>query len=298
MTDHWQRGYPIDLRTPQQQEKAFKDHVSRDFEQSVGRVLARFTGARVYLQDDNRKQKTPDIRIDYDDGRTGYAEIWMALNRHHAEVAGVLSRRPVLAAPHLARSWSVNVTGSFRLKQEGTRYTEWLPDLLARFEAAGQLYEYVPRPDNLSVHPGPLADAARNMGIRGLSSRPADDGEAGRVEFTLWEIGGPADVTWEPFHDWLDDHLNADSAHMHGNKEKLAKAGGDERHAVVGVTMTSPWAAFHALHFDADTLPPLPPKLPDEFTHLWLIGAQASDRCLAWYPDRGWFEPHRHWATD
>ncbi|MER6470963.1 hypothetical protein [Streptomyces collinus] len=73
----------------------------------------------MYLQDDNKKQKMPDVRIDYDDGRTGYAEIGMALDRHHAEVAGVLSRRPDLAALHLARNWTVNVTGSFRLKQQG-----------------------------------------------------------------------------------------------------------------------------------------------------------------------------------
>jgi hypothetical protein len=104
-------------------------------------------------------------------------------------------------------------------------------------------------------------------------------------------------VTWEPFHDWLDDHLAADTAHMRGNREKLAAAGDDERHAVVGVTMGSSWAAFHALHYDANTLPPEPPKLPAEFTHLWLIGVEASDRVLAWYPDLGWFEPHMHWAT-
>ncbi|MET7377989.1 hypothetical protein ABZT08_04045 [Streptomyces sp. NPDC005526] len=298
MTEDWRPGYPIDLRTPEQRERNFKDHVSPDFEWSVGRVLARLTGARVYLQDDNKKQKTPDIRIDYDDGRLGHAEVWMALDDRHAEVAGVLSRRPSLVAPNLARHWNVNVTGGFRLKRDKKSYTEWLPELLTRFEAADHVYEYVPRPDNLSVHPGLLADEARELGIRGLSSYPVRDGEEGLVTFTLWEIGGPADVTWEPFHDWLDGHLNADSPHMRGNREKLARASGDERHAVVGVTMTSPWAAFHALHFDADTLPPLRPELPNEFTHLWLIGAQASDRCLAWYPDRGWFEPHRHWATD
>ncbi|MBM9506824.1 hypothetical protein [Actinacidiphila acididurans] len=175
--------------------------------------------------------------------------------------------------------------------------TRWLPDVLGPLEAAGHVYEYAPRPDNLSVHPGPLADEARSLGIRGLASAPARTGGPGRVEFTVWGTGGPADVTWEPFHDWLDDHLSADIPHMRGNREKLALTGGDERHAVVGVTMSSSWAAFHALHHDANTLPPLPPTLPPEFTHLWLIGAQASDRVLAWYPYLGWFEPHRHWAT-
>lgn len=35
------------------------------------------------------------------------------------------------------------------------------------------------------------------------------------------------------------------------------------------------------------------PLLPQEFTHIWLIGDRISDRCLAWYPDLGWFDPTR-----
>ncbi|MBM9506825.1 hypothetical protein [Actinacidiphila acididurans] len=59
MTDDWQPGYPIDLRTPEQRDKASTNHVSPDFEYQIGRVLARYTGVRVYLQDDNRAQKRP-----------------------------------------------------------------------------------------------------------------------------------------------------------------------------------------------------------------------------------------------
>lgn len=188
MNDDWQPGYPIDLRTPEQRVKASTNHVTPDFEYQVGRILARYTGVRIYLQDDNRTQKTPDARIVYGDGRVGHAEIWMELDRQLAEVAGVLSRQPPLTAPHLTRDWTVRVTSAFRLKRG--KDTRWLPDLLGRLEAAGHVYEYVPRPDNLSVHPGPLADEARSLGIRGLSSAPARTGGPGRVEFSVWGIGG------------------------------------------------------------------------------------------------------------
>jgi hypothetical protein len=151
----------------------------------------------------------PDLRIEYGDGRVGYDEIWVDLDRQLAEVAGVISGQPTMSAPHLTRDWTVRVTREFRM--ERGKGTGWLPELLGRLEEAGHLFEYVPHPDNLSVHPGPLADDARRLGIRGLASAPARTHGLGSIEFAVWGIGGPADVTWEPFHDWLDDHLIGDT---------------------------------------------------------------------------------------
>ncbi len=79
---------------------------------------------------------------------------------------------------------------------------------------------------------------------------------------------------------------------MRGNREKLRKAVGDESHAVIGVTMNAPWPAHRAPASDS-RLPSMAPLLPQEFTHIWLIGDRISDRCLAWYPDLGWFDPTR-----
>lgn len=155
MDDQWRRGYPIDQRTAQQRGKAFQDHVSPDFEYQVGRVLARFTGARVRLQDDGSTQQMPDISLEYADGRVGFAEVWMALDSKHAEVAGALSREPDLSTSGLSRDWTVRVSRDFRLKKDGRSFRQWVPTLLAEFEAAGQVYEFVPSPHNLAVHAGP-----------------------------------------------------------------------------------------------------------------------------------------------
>ncbi len=83
---------------------------------------------------------------------------------------------------------------------------------------------------------------------------------------------------------------------MTGNRRKLRAAGGDERHAFLGPTYSSPWEVFHALTFWADSLSPVPPQLPPEITHLWMMNPQSPDRCPAWSPELGWFDPSTRWA--
>lgn len=41
------------------------------------------------------------------------------------------------------------------------------------------------------------------------------------------------------------------------------------------------------------SLPARPPRLPEEITHLWLVGTPGIDRSLAWYPEHGWFDTQR-----
>ncbi|MFD9568450.1 hypothetical protein ACFWBI_01255 [Streptomyces sp. NPDC059982] len=298
MDELWRPGYPIDLRTDGQRRRESGDPLSPDFEQQAARVLARSTGACVRLQDDGSRDRMPDISLGYADGRVGFAEVWRALDGRHAAVAATLGQEPVLSAPGLGREWTVRVDRNFRFKdRDGRGHHEWVPALLAEFEAAGQFYEFVPRPDNLAVHPGPLAGRAGRLGIRGLASRPVREGGGGSVRFVPWGVGGRALDDPEAFHAWVDGEVNADSGHMRGNREKLRAAGGDESHAVIGVTVTTPWAVHRALSADG-ALPRRAPRLPAEFTHLWLIGTDPADRALAWYPDRGWFDPARCWATD
>lgn len=81
-------------------------------------------------------------------------------------MAGALSREPDLSASGLSREWTVRVSRGFRLKKDGRSHRQWDPALLAEFEAAGQVDEFVPSPDNLAVHPGPLAARAAALGIR------------------------------------------------------------------------------------------------------------------------------------
>jgi hypothetical protein len=109
-------------------------------------------------------------------------------------------------------------------------------------------------------------------------------------------IRGPAVITWVPVLDWIARTLG--SQRLTDVRAKLALTNADERHAFLGVTYTSPGNVFFALTIEEQTLPSEPPSLPVEITHLWLMNTSSLERCVAWFPDRGWFDPMRHWATD
>jgi hypothetical protein len=67
----------------------------------------------------------------------------------------------------------------------------------------------------------------------------------------------------------------------------------------VGLGPTVPWAALHVLDRDIPyELPPADPHLPEEITHLWLYGAGYSERCITWWPARGWIDAERNWMTE
>jgi hypothetical protein len=73
---------------------------------------------------------------------------------------------------------------------------------------------------------------------------------------------------------------------------KMAAIGAAERHAVICVTSSSPGEAVFAISRWHSSLPGRPPELPEEITHLWLLGA-FYDRHLAWYLEHGWFNTQR-----
>ena len=97
--------------------------------------------------------------------------------------------------------------------------------------------------------------------------------------------------------DWTRKTLFANNKNTVGIRKKLAEAGGEERHAFVGVTFNSPWEANRVLRWEMQGMPPRSPELPEEVTHLWIIPAMMGERCLVWHPVEGWFDPVGQWAT-
>jgi hypothetical protein len=285
-------GYPDDERSDMQRSRATGSLLG-DVEYLAGRVVARLTGERVVIQDNGSSASMPDIRIDYTDRPAGYVEVWVDIDQRYAAMsAAVVGREHIVQAPGLGRVWWARTSRSCQVR----RLDRELLPVLAAMQANGEVFENVAQHEDLLRHPSSNIRHALALGIVGLASRSVGAGEHGMVKLVPEGIGGPVDVTWEVFLDWVKDVLS--SPETADVRRKLAATGAPERHVFLGASFTSPWGAFYALSDEPSSVPPRPPVLPEQVTHLWAINAQLPGRCLVWFPERGWLDAERHWATD
>ncbi len=270
------RGYPIDLRSDAQRERAARSLLG-DFENAAARVVARLTGERVVIQDDNKADRTPDLRIEYQDGRIGFVEVTADLDPRYAEMVSGLrtkgSEHPEIPgripAPNLDRVWFLTLSAKANL----SRLRKRLPELLAN----------------------PAEIDLRKFGITHASWREATDG-AGEILLYPDGIEGPSEVTWEQWHSALEDLLL--SERVLGKCRKLRQASSDERHLFLGTTYTSPWELHFPLSPEFSDTPAAPPVVPEDVTHCWIMSAYLFGRCLVWSADSGWIDTRGHWRTD
>jgi hypothetical protein len=233
----------------------------------------------------------PDISIEYADRPPGYVEVWTDIDSEYAETWSLLMKRQrqlpnVTMARRLHRDWQVTIGAAHlgRLEAE-------MEDLLARLEAAGEVFERVAPLHVLQSNPNLSVRRLLELGVVMLGSRPWD---MGIISLLPSGIHGPAIHTWEPVLPWIEQTLSG----LPDVRKKLAMTHAEERHVFLGATFTSPPSVFFGLTTDVQTLPTESPKVPSEITHLWMMNARSGDRCIAWFPDRGWFDPARCWATD
>jgi hypothetical protein len=134
-----------------------------------------------------------------------------------------------------------------------------------------------------------------SQGVVRVSSRLCGSDEHGTILLLPHGISGPPTITWEPVLDWIT--RTTASKRMEDVRTKLAASEAEERHLFLGITYSSPSDVFFALKHEERSLPRQGPRLPREITHLWLMPAASPGRCIAWFPDRGWFDVSDHWAT-
>src|SRR5262245_46209017 len=87
-----------------------------DAERAAARVVARLTGERVVIQDDNRVRGMADIRIEYSSGDIGYVEVVADVDEPYAEMTQLVFRDQTIHAPELGRVWYVTVSRDAALK--------------------------------------------------------------------------------------------------------------------------------------------------------------------------------------
>ena len=287
---NFQPGYPVDAR-PARRVARLQGTPVGDFESMAARVVARLTGELVILQDDGSRASMPDICIEYTGRPPGYVEVWTDIDPKYAETMALLMKRQhqlphVATAQDLLRDWQVTVGAAHlgRLEAE-------MEELLAHLEGAGEVFERVATLHALQSNPNPSVRRLLELGVVMLSSAPSDEGI---IRLYPAGIHGPAIHTWEPVLAWIEQTLRG----LADVRAKLAMTNARERHIFLGATYTSPSSVFFGLTTDVQTLPAEPPRLPPEITHLWMMNAQSGDRCVAWFPERGWFDAARCWATD
>ncbi len=222
------RGYPDDDRSDQQRSR-YAASVVGDVEYLAGRVVARLTGEHVVIQDNGSSDSMPDIRIDYADRPAGYVEVSVDIDRRYAAMSAAVAKQRHeqgygFAAPGLGRVWWAWTSGSCRVG----KLVQELPRLLAAMQTDGEVFEIRARHEDLRRDPSPNVRRALALGIVGLASRPAGDGEHGAVKLVPQGIGGPVDVTWKVFLDWIKEVLA--SPKMADVRRKLAASGAPERH--------------------------------------------------------------------
>jgi len=286
-------GYPVDIRRPERVQRLQRSYFG-DFEFMAGRVVARLTGDRVVLQDDGSERAMPDVRIERADGRSGYLEVWTDTDEASAAMQAELYERgrgvPLIwAAPSLRRVWSVTVSGATDFR----RLERDLPSVLLAMEDAGETDETVRVVVEQASRQVPYMGELLRLGVVHVSSRPPRVDEAGMIRIHPDGITGPGELSWEPVLRWVGEILA--SPRLDGHRRKLAAQQSDERHLFLGVTVSSPGAVYFAL-IDHPGVPSVAPTLPDGITHLWIM-EWRGERCLIWFPDRGWQDASRHWAT-
>jgi hypothetical protein len=287
----WRPGYPIDLRGESIARRDASGPYG-DVEYHAGRIVARATGARVALQDDNIGPRTPDLRIDYDDGRIGIGEVVTVTDGHRAAESMAFANGGLdVFGGDLQWQWWVTAPAS----ADRRRIRASLLPLLEEMEAANEQTSMLAPIDPATAGPGALKLLALGVTEVAANTRPGD--RRGHVRWQPEGVGGARDLDLDCVHKWLGGLLEGPLARR--KLDKLTDVSGDmERHLFVGVTWSAPWAVLRLLEMDVDALPSHAPTLPSGVSHLWIWGCEPSGRALAWWPARGWFDVARRWVTD
>jgi hypothetical protein len=283
MTDTEMPTYEVtDLRTPRR--RAHQQQApAGDIEGQAARIVAFTTDQHVVIQDDGSRNAMPDLRIEYPDRPHGFAEVVAEMDPAYGRMWHRTIRAPALPLPGLARIWHLTVSVTCDTRELKAR----LPHTLAALTARGLTFDHHHGVDQLHRMVDHDVSSLVAAGVVGIDSRPVQAGEQAEASLGPEGVSAPMAVDWELVMDWLDDVLASPS--LADVRSKLAATGAEERHAVIGVTSSSPGEAVFALSRWEPSLPPRPPKLPEEITHLWLLGS-FYDRHLAWYPEYGWFD--------
>ncbi|MBB2943292.1 hypothetical protein FB565_003005 [Actinoplanes lutulentus] len=225
--DDFQPGYPIDLRSDGMRGRDARRYEG-DFEYLAARVIARLTGERVVIQDDNSIQSMADVRIEYGDRPTAFVEIVSDVDPDYAQLHQLVFRGQEMGSPSLGRIWYVTVSKLAKLKS----LKPALEAFLRRLEDAGVFLELVQPDGSLAQSPVEELRQLNGLGVVQLCSRLPQPDEEPKILLYPQGVGGLAEQDWQTFITWLAGFLSAPG--QADVRKKLEQTGAVERHAFVG----------------------------------------------------------------
>lgn len=256
-----------------------------EYEDEARRIVGKVLGMPVVQNDHNVGHSIPDLYIDYPDRERAYVEVvadsaqkaWRSLDHE------LKKNEYGLKAVGLTYDWWVFPNVNAQVKKV---LKPRLPELLRQLERAGETFEHW-RDSTLKrrIQASPFYREIDRLGIDELVAGSVATGDA-TVHIAPPGVEGSAVVDLDRLVEWCAEFLA--SPDKEDVRRKLAGTNVSERHAFIVVGISSEWAVQHALSRDGHRmLPGTAPNLPNEITHLWLLGTDCSDRCIAWLPDRG-----------
>lgn len=273
--DDFEPGHPVDERLPQRAERE-SHSVDGDFERMAARVLARLTGERVVLQDDGSEDGMADIRVEHSDRDPDYVEVWTDVDEKYAALSQRLYGKertlPLEISVSGSHVWFVTLARATNVN----RLSGDLPSCLLDLESRGVTFERVADRRQLTEHDDASVARLVAFGVVGLSSRPATGEEQGKVLLYPEGISGPSLPDWLPVVEWTSQTLA--SPRLADVRSKLLRTHAAARHAFIGVTFSSPGEVYFALDIRRErSLPTMPPQLPPEISHVWLMSLKGSE---------------------
>lgn len=243
-------------------------------------VVGQALSVSVEQYDDNSQDGMHDLWIVYANRPKGAMEVTLAADSESIELFGLMEggRRRIFAG--LAGGWRVVLDPSARAK---TLSTELQP-FLAELEAAGQRSVDV-EPGGVSV--GTWEQRASDLGIANLFQGGTNYPGSVYISVEPREPAGLVAPTGDAIAAWIGDYLCAERPRV---LAKLARSDAQERHAFVLVPgfTTAPFAVTELLVNEHARLPLVPPHLPTEVTHVWVVGSFYDVEGFYWAPDIGW----------
>jgi hypothetical protein len=243
-------------------------------------LTAALQGAIVTLNDDGSSPGMYDLRIEYDDGRVGAAEVTAAAHPDALALWRLISAERWIE-PTLEGGWAVCLTPTANYKRLKAR----LPMLLLQLEWSGTTELHVSAVRDCSI-----TRFASELGI--VSAYQGGTAHPGSIYPTIElphdQMGGFVSETGDPLAIWLSDWIS--DSRRADNLKKLGNSGVDERHLVVIVAGFGnvPFHVTDILMRDDAPLPTILLSVPSEISHIWTMSTLPRAVGIRWSRSGQW----------